>query len=193
MSVYILILSTGYHTAHHMRPEVHWSRLPEIHRREILPHQHANLRYDNIGTYLYHAFVFPGKLEMYDGRPIETPFASDAPDIDWIEQEAAVVRRNIAKHKETVIPEPVVTGLATPYTSEASPSPTLSLSSRVTQRKKSDKTALLQHRINSGVLGHKTFLSHVKEALSFSATAASLVLCKLMSPSWSPFEEHDNM
>lgn len=29
------LLNNGYHTAHHVRPSLHWSRLPEFHHREI--------------------------------------------------------------------------------------------------------------------------------------------------------------
>lgn len=32
-----ILLNNGYHTAHHLRPSMHWSRLPEFHRTQVLP------------------------------------------------------------------------------------------------------------------------------------------------------------
>jgi len=38
-----LFLNNGFHTAHHLRPGLHWSRLPEFHRKEVAPHMRADL------------------------------------------------------------------------------------------------------------------------------------------------------
>lgn len=32
-----LLLNNGFHTAHHLRPSLHWSLLPDFHRRQIVP------------------------------------------------------------------------------------------------------------------------------------------------------------
>ena len=32
-----ILLNNGYHTAHHLRPSLHWSLLPEFHHRHVLP------------------------------------------------------------------------------------------------------------------------------------------------------------
>jgi beta-carotene hydroxylase len=32
-----LLFNNGYHTAHHLRPALHWSALPAFHRQELAP------------------------------------------------------------------------------------------------------------------------------------------------------------
>lgn len=39
------LLNTGYHTAHHIRPAMHWSRLPGFHDREIAPRMNPALNH----------------------------------------------------------------------------------------------------------------------------------------------------
>lgn len=38
-----LFLNNGFHTAHHLRPALHWSRLPEFHYRHVEPKMRAEL------------------------------------------------------------------------------------------------------------------------------------------------------
>ncbi|HEY4415608.1 MAG TPA: fatty acid desaturase [Verrucomicrobiae bacterium] len=42
-SVNWLFLNNGFHTAHHLRPALHWSRVPEFHRRHIEPNMRPEL------------------------------------------------------------------------------------------------------------------------------------------------------
>ena len=37
------LLNNGFHSAHHIRPSLHWSRLPEFHRRVVEPHIESRL------------------------------------------------------------------------------------------------------------------------------------------------------
>jgi fatty acid desaturase len=32
-----ILLNNGYHTAHHLRPSLHWSCLPDYHRKHVAP------------------------------------------------------------------------------------------------------------------------------------------------------------
>lgn len=37
------LLNNGYHTAHHIRPAMHWSLLPDFHRRHVVPRMNPAL------------------------------------------------------------------------------------------------------------------------------------------------------
>lgn len=39
------LLNNGYHTAHHIRPAMHWSRLPEFHDHEVAPKMNPGLNH----------------------------------------------------------------------------------------------------------------------------------------------------
>lgn len=41
----IFLLNNGFHTAHHLRPAMHWSELPEFHRSEIAPRMNPSLNH----------------------------------------------------------------------------------------------------------------------------------------------------
>jgi len=78
-----LTFNNGYHTIHHMYPTMHWSRLPEEHKRQVKPHVHAALDQQCMARYIYKAFVFPGKRLDYLGNPVIMPSGDEPADEDW--------------------------------------------------------------------------------------------------------------
>jgi hypothetical protein len=51
-----MMFNNGYHTAHHHRASIHWSKLPEAHakiKHQIAPHLNESL----IWVYLFKAYI----------------------------------------------------------------------------------------------------------------------------------------
>jgi len=48
-----MFCNVGYSTAHFENPELHWSKLPEFHRRYIVPRKNKNLIVDSYSNYAY--------------------------------------------------------------------------------------------------------------------------------------------
>lgn len=40
-----ILLNNGFHTAHHLRPSLHWSLLPDFHLRHVLPRMNPSLNH----------------------------------------------------------------------------------------------------------------------------------------------------
>jgi fatty acid desaturase len=74
--------NNGYHTVHHAKPGLHWTKLPEVHATDVHPHIHPNLEVPNFFTYFFSAYVFPGKRLDYLGNPYSPP--EEGPDESWI-------------------------------------------------------------------------------------------------------------
>ncbi len=43
-----LLLNNGFHTAHHIRPSLHWSKLPNYHRSHIAPRMNPSLNHRSL-------------------------------------------------------------------------------------------------------------------------------------------------
>ena len=74
--------NNGFHGIHHKYPNLHWSKCPEAHAKEIAPHIHPNLDRPSLIGYLFEAYVYPGKRVMYDGSEYVWP--EEGPDEEWI-------------------------------------------------------------------------------------------------------------
>jgi fatty acid desaturase len=67
------IQDNGYHTAHHCKPALHWSKGKAAHFSEVVPHLHPALDERSLARYLWRTFVWPARRLRYDGKPIELP------------------------------------------------------------------------------------------------------------------------
>ena len=68
-----IAFNNGYHGAHHEKPQLHWSLLPEYHRKHIQPHLHPNLNRRSLLAYLWEVCIWPGKRVDYLGKPVVLP------------------------------------------------------------------------------------------------------------------------
>ena len=67
------LLNNGYHLAHHFRPYIHWSLLPEMHKKYVAPrlepYQFA-LSHPNMLAFIFRTFIWPGQRKTYDGKEV---------------------------------------------------------------------------------------------------------------------------
>jgi beta-carotene hydroxylase len=57
-----LFLNNGFHTAHHLRPALHWSRLPEFYHKHVEPNMRAELNHRSLLVSIWKQFFrFAGK------------------------------------------------------------------------------------------------------------------------------------
>jgi len=79
----LLLFNNGFHGAHHEKPNLHWSLLPEYHNKNIRPHIHPNLDRTSLLAYLFETHIYPAKRVDYLGNAIVLP-ATKVPDVDWV-------------------------------------------------------------------------------------------------------------
>ena len=91
-SLNFMLFNNGYHGAHHMKPNLHWSLLPEYHDKNIRPHVHPALDRGSLLKYLIEVHIYPGRRIDYLGNPVVLPPMTA--DKDWV---AGV---NIKEHKD---------------------------------------------------------------------------------------------
>ncbi len=79
-----LHLNNGFHGVHHDHPGLHWSLAPAVHAQKVAPLLHPALAQPSIGSYLWSAYVYPGRRLRYDGTPLQLP--PKEPDLEWLDR-----------------------------------------------------------------------------------------------------------
>jgi len=77
-----LLFNNGYHGAHHMKPNLHWSLYPEYHEKNLRPFIHPALDRKNLLPYLITTHIYPAKRIDYLGNPVVLP--EPVKDEDWV-------------------------------------------------------------------------------------------------------------
>ena len=78
-----LLFNNGYHGAHHMKPNLHWSLYPEYHAKNLSPFIHPSLDRKSLLAYLIATHIYPAKRIDYLGHPLHLPPL--VKDEDWVE------------------------------------------------------------------------------------------------------------
>ncbi len=77
-----MLFNNGYHGAHHVKANLHWSLLPEFHREKIRPFIHPNLDKESLLSYLIETHIYPAKRLDYLGN--EIVLQPEVKDEDWV-------------------------------------------------------------------------------------------------------------
>lgn len=76
------LFNNGFHGAHHMKPNLHWSLLPKFHEEKLAPFLHPSLNRVSLLSYLFETHIYPAKRLDYLGNPIL--LSTPTPDEDWV-------------------------------------------------------------------------------------------------------------
>jgi fatty acid desaturase len=77
-----LLFNNGYHGAHHMKPNLHWSLVPAYHREKLAPFIHPALDRQSLLAYLFETHIYPARRVDYLGNPIV--LKEEVKDEDWV-------------------------------------------------------------------------------------------------------------
>jgi len=79
----LVIFNNGYHTIHHLYPQLHWYDLPKEHEKQVKPKINPALDEPCMRSYFYRAYINPGIRVHYKTKE---PLVVDAgEDKDWVE------------------------------------------------------------------------------------------------------------
>jgi len=78
-------MNNGLHCIHHLHPTTHWSQYERLHKEEVEPFNHPALNQPSMIGYIFKTFVYPGRRETFDGKPVKFPAAEVGDDEEWIE------------------------------------------------------------------------------------------------------------
>ena len=76
------LFNNGFHGAHHIKPNLHWSLLPEYHEKHLRPYIHPALDLESLPAYLFKTHIYPAKRVDYTGEPVI--LAPAVQDEDWV-------------------------------------------------------------------------------------------------------------
>lgn len=77
-----ILFNNGYHGAHHMKPNLHWSLYPAYHEQNLVPYLHPSLNRKSLLAYLITTHIYPAKRIDYLGQPLV--LAPAVKDVDWV-------------------------------------------------------------------------------------------------------------
>jgi beta-carotene hydroxylase len=76
------LFNNGYHGAHHMKPNLHWSFLPSYHAEKVAPFIHPSLDQSSLAAYLFATHIYPARRIDYLGKPLV--LGEPIKDEDWV-------------------------------------------------------------------------------------------------------------
>ena len=77
-----ILFNNGYHGAHHIKPNLHWSLLPAFHEEKLAPFNHPSLNKNSLTSYLFATHIYPGNRVDYLGNRVM--LNQPIKDIDWV-------------------------------------------------------------------------------------------------------------